>query len=138
MPVQTWNIKAQSPEMRHIGPVAQDFNGEFAYLFGEVESPVHINSMDAVGVSLVAAQGLYERSQEQVARIEVLEAENAQLQQQVGALEARLVALEAGTNGSSAPRLHGGLLVGVGISLAGLGLLYWLIRRRAAALRGGE
>jgi len=58
MPLQTWNLKAQSPAMRHIGPVAQDFNGLFGYLFGEVESPVRINSMDAVGVSLAAAQGL--------------------------------------------------------------------------------
>jgi hypothetical protein len=137
MPVQTWNIKAQSSEMRHIGPVAQDFNGEFAYLFGEVESPVHINSMDAVGVSLVAAQGLYERSQEQVTRIEVLEAENTQLRQQVDALEARLVALEAAAGGSPASRLQADLLTGGGILLAGL-VLYWLIRRRATVLRGGE
>jgi type II secretory pathway component PulJ len=81
---------------------------------------------------------LYERLQEQVARIEVLEAENAQLQQQVGALEARLVALEAVAGGSPTPRLQVGLLMEGGILVAGLGLFYWLIRRRAAALRGGE
>ena len=28
MPVQTWNLKSQAPEVRNIGPVAQDFNGD--------------------------------------------------------------------------------------------------------------
>jgi hypothetical protein len=105
MPIQTWNLKAQPLEMRHVGPVAQDFNGEFAYLFGEVESPVHINNMDAVGISLAAAQGLYERSQKQATRIAELETENTALQQQLGDLEARVAALEAASRASQAPGL---------------------------------
>ncbi len=105
MPIQTWNLKAQPLEMRHVGPVAQDFNGEFAYLFGEVESPVHINNMDAVGISLAAAQGLYERSQEQATRIAEMETENTALQQQLGDLEARVAALEAASGASQAPGL---------------------------------
>ncbi len=64
VPIETWNVRAQSPTMRHVGPVAQDFNGRFAYLFGEVESPVYINNMDAVGISLAASQGLYQLMQE--------------------------------------------------------------------------
>ncbi len=102
MPVQTWNLKAQSPEIRHVGPVAQDFNAAFGYLFDEVESPVRINNMDAVGVALAAAQGLYAQNQAQTARIEALEAENAALreenaaqQAQIDDLAARLAALEA-------------------------------------------
>jgi hypothetical protein len=88
MPIQTWNYNAQSPDMRHIGPVAQDFNGGFAYLFGEVESPTHINSMDAIGVALVSIQGLYTQNQE-------LAAENVALQAEVDDLETRMAALEA-------------------------------------------
>jgi hypothetical protein len=110
MPVQTWNLKSQSPEIRHIGPVAQDFNGEFAYLFGEVESPVYINTMDAIGISLAAIQGLYELSLEQEERIDLLEDENAALgnenaaqQHQLDALEARLAALEGATARGAAP-----------------------------------
>jgi hypothetical protein len=110
MPVQTWNLKSQSPEMRHIGPVSQDFNAEFAYLFGEVESPVYINTMDAIGVSLAAVQGLYELSLEQAARIEELEdanatlgEENAAQQHQLDALDARLSALESATAQAAGP-----------------------------------
>lgn len=94
MPIQTWNLKAQSPAMRHIGPVAQDFNGMFSYLFEEVESPTHINNMDAIGVSLAAAQGLYKLSRVQATRIQTLEAENMAQQKQIDDLKARLAALE--------------------------------------------
>jgi hypothetical protein len=102
--------------------VAQDFNGQFAYLFGEVESPTHINNMDAVGISLAATQGLYELSNDQAARIEALEEENAALRQEMDGLGARLVALESAgkTSPSSLPSvltgwwwLVGGLVVAV-------------------------
>ncbi len=102
MPVQTWNLKAQSPQMRHIGPVAQDFNGRFAYLFGQVEDPLYINTMDAVGISLAAIQGLYELSQEQDARIVHLEGHVAVLEAQINDLEARLTALKRQAGGTSA------------------------------------
>ncbi len=129
MPVQTWNLKAQSPDMRHIGPVAQDFNAAFAYLFGEVESPIRINNMDAVGVALVAAQGLYAQNQEQAARIAALEAENAALQKQVDALDTRLTALEQGE--LSRPRQNG-LLPGAGL-LTLAGLAFWMGKRKEGA-----
>ena len=132
MPVQTWNLKSQAPEVRHVGPVAQDFNGSFAYLFGEVESPIHINNMDAVGVSLAASQGLYELSQEQAIEIAGLRAENATLREQLGDVDARLAALEAGQgSGRSAARLPSGwLLLGGSVLAAGV-----VVGRRA---RGGE
>jgi len=101
MPVTTWNLQDQSEEIRHIGPVAQDFNTSFGYLFGEVESELHINTMDAVGVSLAASQGLYTLVQEQAEQIEQLTAENAQQTGQIAQqaeeiedLRARLEALE--------------------------------------------
>jgi hypothetical protein len=126
LPIQTWNLKAQPAEMRHVGPVAQDFNGEFGYLFGEVESPVHINTMDAVGISLAAVQGLYAQNQ-------ALQAENASLQQQVDDLEARMAALEAAVGVPVPARpFQSNLLPAAGFVLAGLVAL-WVWRRS----RGG-
>jgi hypothetical protein len=92
-PITTWNYKAQDPSIRHIGPMAQDFNALIEGLGGEGEK--YINTLDADGVALAAIQGLYQLSQEQAARIEELEAENASLQEWLSDLEARLVALEA-------------------------------------------
>jgi len=70
---------------------------------GEVEGPSHINSMDAIGVSLAAAQGLYQLSKEQAARIEELEE-----------LKGRVEALERAIGASPSPqsRLPGGWLLG--------------------------
>jgi hypothetical protein len=94
--------------------VAQDFNGSFAYLFGEVESPIHINNMDAVGVSLATIQGLHTQNQ-------ALQAENAAQKAQIDELEARLAALEAGRGGggSSARLPSGWLLLGGGVLAVG-------------------
>jgi hypothetical protein len=130
MPIQTWNLKSQSPTTRHIGPVAQDFNGEFAYLFGEVESPVHINNMDAIGVALIAIQGLHTQNQE-------LAAQNDALQQQVDDLEARVAALEAavGMPGASGRQVSGGWSsfdrLGV-LLMGGLAAAVAVVRRRLA------
>ena len=79
LPVQTWSYRAQRSDKRHIGPVSEDFNGLFGYLFGEAESDTHINTMDAVGIALAAAKGLYAEDQEQSARIAALEAKNSEL-----------------------------------------------------------
>ena len=67
--------------------MAQDFNEAFAYLFGQPESPVHINTMDAVGVSLGAIQGLYQVVKEREAQIN-------SLQEQINRLQASLKTLE--------------------------------------------
>jgi hypothetical protein len=133
MPIQTWNLKSQSPKIRHIGPVAQDFNGIFGYLFGEVESPTHINSMDAIGVSLAAAQGLYQLSKEQAARIEELEEENAALREQLDDLEARVAALEKGAETGAWRFLEASILGGWSLPvtlLSGISLAFLAQRKR--------
>jgi len=108
MPVQAWSLRAQPAAMRHIGPVAQDFNGRFAYLFGRVESPIHINAMDAVGISLARVQGLYERSQGQAKQIAGLQAENRALEAELEELSARLAALEGLLTAQAAAGMGGG------------------------------
>jgi hypothetical protein len=72
IPINTWNYKAQDPALRHIGPVAQDFN-ELVEGLGDKEGR-HINSMDADGVALASIQGLYKMVKEKERRIEELEA----------------------------------------------------------------
>jgi hypothetical protein len=129
VPITTWNYKAEDQFIRHMGPTAQDFYAAFA--LGRDDR--HIASLDANGVALAAVQGLYELSQEQAARIQTLEAENAALRSQMDNLEARMVALEAASANStaSAQPLQSGLLPGAGVLLAGLGLV-WFNRRGGA------
>ena len=92
--IGTWNYKVQAPSIRHVGPMADDFNALLPGLGGEGEE--YINSLDADGIALAAIQGLYELSQEQSAHIEALETENTAQQKQIDGLEARLAALEQG------------------------------------------
>jgi hypothetical protein len=98
MPVHEYNLKSQDDSVRHIGPVAQDFNAVFGY----GESDTAINMEDADGVALAAIQGLYQLVQEQADYIERLETQIADLrteniaqQRQLDDLEARVAALES-------------------------------------------
>ncbi len=67
--VESWNYKFQSPTIRHIGPMAQDF----AATFNVGEDDKHINMVDAFGVALASIQALYEMIQEKDAKITALE-----------------------------------------------------------------
>jgi hypothetical protein len=123
VPITTWNYKAQDPSIRHIGPMAEDFNALLDDLGGEGEG--YINTLDTSGVALAAIQGLYTQNQE-------LAAENASQQAQIENLEARLAALErGGVSRSSAFGLPTWLLLG-GLVLVG-GVV--LQRRRAGGDR---
>ena len=53
LPVATWNYKAQAAAVRHIGPMAQDFQAAF----GVGETDTGITTIDADGVALAAIQG---------------------------------------------------------------------------------
>ena len=131
VPMTTWNYKAQDASIRHMGPMAQDFHAAF----GLGESDTSITTVDADGVALAAIQGLYQRSQEQGARIQALETQNASLQQRLDDLEARVSALEAGSGAGSAVSQASAsglptpwLLLGGGLTLALGGLV--LVQRR--------
>jgi adhesin HecA-like repeat protein len=79
LPVRSWHYKAE-PEVRHIGPVAQDFYRSF----GVGPDERHIASVDADGVALAAIKGL-ERE---------LRAERRLRHRQARQFRARLAALE--------------------------------------------
>ena len=81
LPIETWNYKAQADDVRHMGPMAQDFREAFG--LGEDEK--HISTVDAQGVALAAIQALYQEKQQEV----------SQLQNRLSALESRLAAIES-------------------------------------------
>lgn len=68
--IGTWRYKSQDPDIRHVGPTAQDF---FA-AFGVGEDDRHISTIDADGVALAAIQALNRRNQELEAQIAELRA----------------------------------------------------------------
>lgn len=70
LPLSTWNYIDTEDEVRHLGPMAQDF---FA-AFGLNNSPKGISTLDTSGVALAAIQGLNEVIQEKDAQIQDLEA----------------------------------------------------------------
>ncbi len=88
IPVTTWVYK-NSPDQRHIGPMAQDFHAAF----GLGGSDRQISMVDAAGVALAAVKALAERLEEKEARIAELEKRLAQQE----ALAARIRTLEAVT-----------------------------------------
>ena len=81
LPITSWNYKAQPPEIRHLGPMAQDFSAAF----GLGETDTGISSVDANGVALAAIQGLNQK----------LEQALAQKEARIAELETRLAALES-------------------------------------------
>ncbi len=58
LPIQSWNYRTQSPSVRHVGPMAQDFYGSF----GLGASDTTISATDMAAVSLLAIQALERRT----------------------------------------------------------------------------
>jgi hypothetical protein len=82
IPISTWRYRGQSPDVRHIGPMAQDFHAAF----GVGEDGRYISTLDADGVALASVQGLYQIVQEQDRRIK-------NMQTRINVLEALLYTL---------------------------------------------
>jgi trimeric autotransporter adhesin len=98
VPVTSWNGIAEGPEVRHIGPMAQDWHAAFALN----DDPLTIHQGDLAGVGLAAVQALDERTRgvpEVEREVKRLGAENTYLRAANAALEARLGRLEALVDG---------------------------------------
>jgi trimeric autotransporter adhesin len=94
VPVTSWNGIAEGPQVRHIGPMAQDWHAAFALN----DDPLTIHQGDLAGVSLAAVQALDGRTRnmpEVEREVKRLGAENTYLRAANAALEARLRRLEA-------------------------------------------
>jgi hypothetical protein len=87
LPIATWNWREQGPQVRHIGPMAQDVHAAF----GVGESERTISTVDADGIALAAIQGLHRALADKERRIAALEARAAEFD----ALRAELEALRA-------------------------------------------
>jgi hypothetical protein len=86
MPVTTWNYIAEGKQVRHMGPVAQDFYAAF----GLGTDSASVGMIDINGVSLAAIKALEERTAELKAAQAALEAKSQRLDQ----LEERVARLE--------------------------------------------
>jgi hypothetical protein len=69
LPITTWDYKVEGPSVRHIGPVAQDFQAAF----GLSADDKHIAPLDANGVALAAIQELNKLLKEKDSKISALE-----------------------------------------------------------------
>lgn len=91
VPINTWNYISDKDDVRHMGPMAQDFYAAF----GLGVDNRHIAPLDANGVALAGVQELYGRLQTQESQITALEKENEDLEQRLAELEAAVAALLA-------------------------------------------
>lgn len=83
VPVSSWNYLTQEEEVRHVGPMAQDFY----QAFGLGESDLLINTIDIDGVNMAGVKALDARTEAQAQRIEALEAEVTDLRARLERLE---------------------------------------------------
>ena len=82
LPIWSWSYRSESPQLRHIGPMAEDFQAAFGWSDGE-----SISTVDASGVALAAIKALQRESEEQNQQ---LEAELRAVRNKLEATEQRL------------------------------------------------
>ena len=87
MPITRWRFQGEADDVRHIGPMAQDFRAAF----GLGHDDKSISMLDAQGVAFAAIQGLHQMMQEKYRKIARLEAKAAK----VDILEHKLQVIEA-------------------------------------------
>jgi len=83
LPISEWSYTGEEANIRHIGPMAQDFYTAFG--LGTDER--HISNVDADGVALAPIQGLYRLIEERDYRIEIQDKQIATLDERIAALE---------------------------------------------------
>jgi hypothetical protein len=95
LPIQTWHYTNELAEVRHLGPVAQDFHAAF----GLGSDDKSIGTVDADGVALAAIQGLNQKLEDKLAAQEAAsrtkDARIAALEQSVAELKALVSGLAA-------------------------------------------
>ncbi len=83
LPITTWSYKADSPNVRHMGPMAEDFFSAFS--LGPNDKGISVT--DSAGVAFAAIQGLYSEVQQKNAE---LSARNAELETRLARLESMM------------------------------------------------
>jgi hypothetical protein len=90
VPVTTWNYKAQGRDIRHMGPMAQDFRAAF----GLDQSDKGINTVDMDGVVLAGVKALDDRTTSMQSLIDAQQRELETLRDANRKMEERLRKLE--------------------------------------------
>nr|CEL18063.1 hypothetical protein [Kibdelosporangium sp. MJ126-NF4] len=75
LPVSTWRYRWEPEHVRHLGPMAQDWQAAF----GLGDTHTTINMVDANGVAVVAIQALHHQVTELQQEIAILRAQLANL-----------------------------------------------------------
>ena len=83
LPIRAWNYKSDAPSVRHVGPMAQDFRAAFNLGADDL----HIDMIDANGVTMAAIQGLYQQNKELLAEVRQ---QNKELMRKVERLQTQL------------------------------------------------
>ncbi len=86
LPISSWQYRADKPEVRHLGPMAQDFHAAF----GLGENDTGIAPADMAGVALAAIQAQQQQIQLQQQKLTEKDGQIAELQFRLAAIEARL------------------------------------------------
>lgn len=102
LPIQTWQFKSDSPELRHMGPTAQDFHAAFGLGVDERT----IARVDTSGVSLAAIKTLHQKLQEQHQTLEEQNEVIKKQRDQLRSLSQRLESLEKKLSLGPPSRLH--------------------------------
>ena len=92
LPIKEWSYK-DAPQVRHIGPMAQDFHKAF----GLGHTDTGIATLDTTGVALAAIQALKLENNvlsKKVAEIDTLKSENEQLRIELNAMKEQLTQVE--------------------------------------------
>ncbi len=82
MPLSKWRYSSEHTDMRHVGPMAEDFYTAFG-----VSDSKHIASIDGAGIALAAIKGLHGIMQEKDAEIATLKKSNRALTTRLSKLE---------------------------------------------------
>ena len=90
LPIAQWAYK-ESPDVHHIGPMAQDFRAAF----GTGSNETTLATMDVGGVAIASIQALEARGREYESRSWQLEAENQSLQSELSLLKQEVQELKA-------------------------------------------
>lgn len=99
LPITEWNYKTQAPNVKHIGPMAQDFYQ--AFKLAGPGNDTTITTTDIDGVNMLAIQALEKRTTNQALEIDRLKKENEQFKLRLAAIEQVLMKEEAAVNHSS-------------------------------------
>ena len=68
LPISTWRYLWEPEEVRHVGPMAQDWHAAFGFNQDDTAIPV----VDGLGVALVCVQALHRRVEELTVEVECL------------------------------------------------------------------